>query len=890
MTIPAFLDFVEGTTSPSSPTSGRILLYPKSDNLWYGKTSAGVESPIGGAPLIRNLIAGAGLTGGGDLSADRTFDVVANADGTITVNTNDIQVGILVSGNIPNDLITNAKLANVATATIKGRTTASTGDPEDLTPAQARTVIDVPQTTRNVIAGSGLTGGGDLSADRTLNVVANADGTIVVAADDVKIGTLISANVPSGLITLAKMADMATDRLIGRDTAGTGVPEALTVGGGVEFSGSGGIQSSAYTGDVTKTAAGTALTIPNNTVDNARLADMATARFKGRTTASTGDPEDLTGTQATAMLDSATTSLKGLQSAADKSRSDNWFNKAFYNVLDNGLVGDDSTDNQAALNALYAAVPSNSTIFFPPGNYRISAEIAINADKAIRFQGCGKTRSVIKTTSNTANIFNISPANAWYNTFEDLGFTATGTPTAGAAILVASATAAIGTDIRRCRFTNLFKGIHYSGPQSGNLAVIDSVDIASPVTNSVGIKIDGSTINVVITNSTINMNPGAGAPAGTKGIEINQCGAVQIVGCDFIGGVNTLHLNATALVSAVYVTNTYFDQAGGSTIKISGGFCSSRIKIAECGIAAGLNSTHAVEINGTGAGAVGTSTALPAGIDIFDCDIYYAPGSSSADGVSVNGCQEFTVRHSRITGFANGVRVVTGSSGIKFSIVDNTFGANNNLTINNTTDVTLVNASTYGSYRIARNFFGSSAKLSDAAVMVAGAQRVVENNQGLAISGSTVAADQAIAVTTEVILTGLSTNIPAGALRVGTMIRFEVHVISTNANAITPRARCGPTGAITDLLVVNTVPSTQVPVANTTTTFKGWITVKAVGATGNARGQVEGHSGTTVSSTASALSGSTLNTTVSNILVITLQQATAGSMTVIGGTVEVVNQ
>jgi hypothetical protein len=51
----------------------------------------------GDVPSTRNLIAGAGLTGGGDLSADRTFNVVANADGSITVNANDIQVGILAT-------------------------------------------------------------------------------------------------------------------------------------------------------------------------------------------------------------------------------------------------------------------------------------------------------------------------------------------------------------------------------------------------------------------------------------------------------------------------------------------------------------------------------------------------------------------------------------------------------------------------------------------------------------------------------------------------------------------------------------------------------------------------------------------------------------------------
>jgi len=54
------------------------------------------------------------------------------------------------------------------------------------------------------------------------------------------------------------------------------------------------------------------VTLGNNVVTNAKLAQVATATFKGRITASTGNVEDLTATQATSLLNLATTSLKGL--------------------------------------------------------------------------------------------------------------------------------------------------------------------------------------------------------------------------------------------------------------------------------------------------------------------------------------------------------------------------------------------------------------------------------------------------------------------------------------------------------------------------------------------------------------------------------------------------
>lgn len=59
---------------------------------------------------------------------NHTGDVISTGDGATV---------------IANDVVTNAKLANMPTARIKGRVTAATGDTEDLTAAQVRTMINV---------------------------------------------------------------------------------------------------------------------------------------------------------------------------------------------------------------------------------------------------------------------------------------------------------------------------------------------------------------------------------------------------------------------------------------------------------------------------------------------------------------------------------------------------------------------------------------------------------------------------------------------------------------------------------------------------------------------------------------------------------------------------
>ena len=82
-------------------------------------------------------------------------------------------------------------------------------------------------------------------------------------------------------------------------------------------------------GDITVSGSGATWSINAGVVTNADLVNVATATFKGRATAGTGSPEDLTGTQATALLDVFSSTLKGLVPAsgggtASFLRADGW--------------------------------------------------------------------------------------------------------------------------------------------------------------------------------------------------------------------------------------------------------------------------------------------------------------------------------------------------------------------------------------------------------------------------------------------------------------------------------------------------------------------------------------------------------------------------------------
>jgi hypothetical protein len=280
------------------------------------------------------------------------------------------------AATIANDAVTNAKLANMADATIKGNNSGSTGDALDLT------VTEVTAMLNDLVGDSGSGGTKGLapapaSGDTAAGKFLKADGSWSVPA-----GTGISAltgdvtasgsgsqaaTIAANAVTNAKLAQMAAHTFKGNNTGSTANALDLTatqltaeLNAFVGDSGSGGTKGlvpAPSSGDAaagkflkadgtfavpagsgsqnvfetiacpagtnpvadtttdTLTLASTDLSITGDSstdtvtfdvksdaITNAKLANMATQTIKGRTTAGTGDPEDLTATQATAIL------------------------------------------------------------------------------------------------------------------------------------------------------------------------------------------------------------------------------------------------------------------------------------------------------------------------------------------------------------------------------------------------------------------------------------------------------------------------------------------------------------------------------------------------------------------------------------------------------------
>jgi hypothetical protein len=250
-----------------------VVTFPKMQNIATGTLLGRSTSATGD---IEQISIGSGLTlaagvltssggGGGGVTDGNKGSILVESSGTVW--------------SIVDNAATFAKVQDIPTNRLLGRFTAGTGDIE------------------TVQIGAGLSmAGGVLTATNANSLTDGNKGDITVDLTGTR--WLVNANA----LALSRLAQVPTNTIIGRSTAGIGNLENITVGSGLALSGGvlsttgggGGSLADGDKGDIVVSGGGAVWSIENDSVTFAKLQNISNARLIGRFSAGGGDAEQIT--------------------------------------------------------------------------------------------------------------------------------------------------------------------------------------------------------------------------------------------------------------------------------------------------------------------------------------------------------------------------------------------------------------------------------------------------------------------------------------------------------------------------------------------------------------------------------------------------------------------
>lgn len=269
----------------------------------------------------------------------------------------------------------------------------------------------------------------------------------------------------------------------------------------------------ALTGNVTAPEGSNATTIANDVVSNAMLVNMGDNTIKGRPFGSgTGDPQDLTSTQATVLINVATTSLKGLMNPADKTKLDGIATGATANSTDAVLLDrSNHTGTQLASTISDFAATVRSTVL--TGLSLVSVTVISATDTllvalgSLQAQITALTTTVSGKVDTTRSISTTAPLSGG----GDLSANRTLTTSMNTNKLIGRSTAAVGVMEEITLGTNLsFTGTTLNAAGGGSSTVQDEGVTQSTAVTTFNFTGAGVTASGAGATATINIPGGAG--------------------------------------------------------------------------------------------------------------------------------------------------------------------------------------------------------------------------------------------------------------------------------------------------------------------------------------------------------------------------------------------
>ena len=417
----AYVDSSTSAGAPDATTSNKGIVQLAGD--------LGGAGTVATAPIISdNAITTSKLNAGAVTGAKIANTTITDANVSATAAIAKSKLAALNIGDSDVNTLSESKITNLTTDLAAKATDANVvhlAGAETITGAKNFTGglnsngTAVATTSRQILTSTGLTGGGDLSADRTLSVVNDTTTQrLEVASSGTLQGTRKRLNFIAGSNATVNVAD---------DNTNNKVDVTIGAASGLQALVPTAVKTSAYTAAandlvvVDASAGNVTVTLPTAPADGTRIAvKLISVSGTNTCTINAGGSDVFNKAGGTATLSASTTNQMFMLQYA--TATEIWYasdapslaaldaryvkdGALIINVKDYGATGNGSTDDTVAVNAAITAAKATTqkaTIYFPAGFYILSSTISLYAGMALT----GPIGSLAREFTNRAVIRN----------------------------------------------------------------------------------------------------------------------------------------------------------------------------------------------------------------------------------------------------------------------------------------------------------------------------------------------------------------------------------------------------------------------------------------------------------------------------------------------------